>query len=95
MTDSPPTARPQVLPVFVRAPWAPKFRGPNSAVSLKERMSQTKYLADLQGLTEQQRLQFLLGCLEGGAKREVLAASEAKRSPPRAVLDYLTETKAS
>ncbi|XP_062386073.1 uncharacterized protein LOC134073108 [Sardina pilchardus] len=74
-----------------RAPWAPKFRGPGSDVSLKEWTSQTKYLADLQGLTEQQRLQFLLGSLEGEAKRELQAAPEEKRSTPQAVLAYLKD----
>lgn len=91
MADEAPVARPQVLPVFVGAPWAPKFRGPNSDVSLKEWISQTSYLADLQGLTEQQRLQFLLGSLEGEAKREVQAAPEDKRNTFQAVLSYLKD----
>lgn len=91
MADEAPVARPQVLPVFVGAPWAPKFRGPNSDLSLKEWTSQTKYLADLQGLTEQQRLQFILGSLEGEAKRELQAAPEEKRTTFQAVLDYLKD----
>lgn len=91
MPDPAPEPRPQVMPVFVGAPWGPKFRGPNSDVSLKDWTAQTKYLADLQGLTEPQRLQFLLGSLEGEARREVLAAAEAKRNTSKAVLDYLKE----
>lgn len=91
MTDEAPVARPQVLPVFMGAPWAPKFRGPSSDVSLKEWISQTTYLADLQGLTGPQRLQFLLGSLEGEAKREVQAAPEEKRNTFKAVLDYLQD----
>lgn len=86
-----PAARPQVMPVFLGAPWAQRFGGPGSELSLHEWKTQTEYLAGLQGLSEQQKLQFVLGSLEGEAKREVQAAPRAARANAKAAFDYLTE----
>lgn len=86
-----PAARPQVMPVFMGAPWAQMFGGPGSELKLSEWKAQIEYLAGLQGLNEQQRLQFVLGSLEGEAKREVQAASGAARANASAVFDFLSE----
>ncbi|KAK0149381.1 hypothetical protein N1851_009894 [Merluccius polli] len=48
-----------------------------------------EYLAGLQGLSESQKLQFVLGSLEGEAKREVQASSEDKRDSAKHVFDFL------
>lgn len=85
-----PAARPQVMPVFMGAPWAQRFRGPGSELSLQEWKTQTEYLTGLQGLSEQQKLQFVLGSLEGDAKREVQATPGASRANSKAVFDFLT-----
>lgn len=87
--DEAPAARPQVMPVFMGAPWAQRFGGKGSELSLQEWKSQTEYLAGLQGLSEHQRLQFVLGSLEGEAKREVQAAPEDRRNNSNAVFDFL------
>lgn len=48
-----------------------------------------EYLAGLQGLSEPQKLQFVLGSLEGEAKREILAAPEENRENVKKVFDFL------
>lgn len=78
--EAAPVGRPSVMPVFMGAPWAPRFGGSGSELQLKEWESQTKYLASLQGLNERQQVQFVLGSLEGEAKREVLAVGEGSRN---------------
>lgn len=81
--------RPTAMPVFMGAPWAPRFGG--SELALGEWMSQTKYLAGLQGLSEQQQVQFALGSLEGEAKREVLAVAVGERNTAGKIFDLLQE----
>lgn len=83
--------RPQVMPVFMGAPWAQRFGGSGADLKVGEWVTQTNYLAGLQGLTGQQKLQFVLSSLEGEAKREVLAAPEGNRNTAKAVFDLLTE----
>lgn len=79
------------MPVFMGALWAQRFGGSGSELSLQEWKTQKNYLAGLQGLSEPQKLQFVLGSLEGEAKREVQAAPEDRRNTPKAVFDFLTE----
>lgn len=85
-----PAVRPQVMPVFMGAPWAQRFGGPGSELSLQEWKTQTEYLAGLQGLSEQQKLQFVLGSLKGDTKREVQATPGASLANAKAVFDFLT-----
>ncbi|KAG1960358.1 interleukin-1 receptor accessory protein-like 1-A [Pimephales promelas] len=84
-----PAARPQVMPIFMGAPWAQRYGGPGSELSLQDWKAQMEYLAGLQGLSAAQRVQFVLGSLEGEAKREVLAASEATRATAKTIFDFL------
>jgi hypothetical protein len=86
-----PAARPQVMPVFMGAPWAQRYGGPGSELGLQDWKAQTEYLAGLQGLNGQQKVQFVLGSLEGEAKREVLAASGTVRATAGAIFEFLTE----
>ncbi|KAL2085948.1 hypothetical protein ACEWY4_019268 [Coilia grayii] len=79
------------MPVFMGAPWAQRFGGPGSELKVGKWVAQINYLASLQGLTEQQKLQFVLSSLEGEAKKEVQAASAEQRSTAQAVFDLLTE----
>ncbi len=85
-----PAARPQVMPIFMGAPWAQRYGGPGSELSLSEWRAQVEYLAGLQGLSAPQTLQFILNSLEGEARREVQAAPEATRATAQAVFDFLT-----
>ncbi|XP_063078355.1 uncharacterized protein LOC134468350 isoform X2 [Engraulis encrasicolus] len=65
MTDPAGAApRPSVMPVFMGAPWAPRFGGPGSELQLQEWVSQTKYLAGLQGLSDQQQVRELFNRLK-------------------------------
>lgn len=83
-------ARPQVMPVFMGAPWAQRYGGPGSELPLQDWKTQTEYLAGLQGLSDVQKTQFVLGSLEGEAKREVLAAPSTARATAKAIFDFLT-----
>ncbi len=49
-----PAARPQVMPIFMGAPWAQRYGGPGSELSLSEWRAQVEYLAGLQGLSAPQ-----------------------------------------
>lgn len=84
-----PGGRPRVMPVFMGTPWAQKFGGSGSELSLLEWKAQIEYLVELQGLSESQKLQFILRSLEGEAKREVQAASGEAQATARAVFDFL------
>ena len=83
--------RPQVMPVFMGAPWAQRYGGPGSELSLPDWKTQMEYLASLQGLSDTQKTQFVLGSLEGEARREVLAAPSAARATAKALFDFLAE----
>ncbi|KAG1945839.1 interleukin-1 receptor accessory protein-like 1-A [Pimephales promelas] len=86
-----PVGRTQVMPVFMGAPWAQRYGGPGSELGLQEWKMQITYLAGLQGLSDPQKIQFVLGSLEGKAKREVMAAPEVVRATAKAIFDFLTE----
>lgn len=85
-----PVGRPHVMPIFMGAPWAQKYGGPGSELSLSAWKTQVEYLAGLQGLNATQKTQFILNSLEGEARREVQAAPEATRATAQALLDFLT-----
>lgn len=92
MTDEEVRAvRPQVMPVFMGAPWAQRYGGPGSELSFPDWKKQMEYLASLQGLSDTQKTQFVLGSLEGEARREVLAAPSAVRATAKALFDFLAE----
>lgn len=85
-----PVGHPHVMPIFMGAPWAQKYGGPGSELSLSAWKTQVEYLAGLQGLNATQKTQFILNSLEGDARREVQAAPEATRATAQAILDFLT-----
>nr|XP_055048838.1 uncharacterized protein LOC129434029 [Misgurnus anguillicaudatus]XP_055048923.1 uncharacterized protein LOC129434029 [Misgurnus anguillicaudatus]XP_055048991.1 uncharacterized protein LOC129434029 [Misgurnus anguillicaudatus] len=92
MTDNAgPAAQPRAVPVFMGSPWIQKYGGTESGVRLTEWKAQLEYLADLQGLSVAQRLQFVLNSLEGEARREVQAAPEAVRTSAQTIFQFLTE----
>lgn len=85
-----PVVRQPVMPFFMGAPWAQKYGGPGSELSLSAWKTQVEYLAGLQGLSAPQKVQFVLNSLEGEARREVQAAPEATRITVQAIFDFLT-----
>lgn len=85
-----PADRPRVMtPLLMGAPWAQRFGGSTSESGLQEWTAQIKYLSDLQGLTETQQVQFILGSLEGEAKREILAVEARNRDTSKKIFDLL------
>ncbi|XP_073727083.1 uncharacterized protein [Misgurnus anguillicaudatus] len=92
MTDNAgPAAPPRATSVIMGSPWVQKYGGAESEVRLTEWRAQLEYLADLQGLSAAQRLQFVLNSLEGEARREVQAAPEAIRATAQTVFQFLAE----
>lgn len=85
-----PAARQPMASMFIGVPWAQKYGGPGSELSLTDWKAQVEYLAGLQGLREAQRIQFVLNSLEGEAKREVRAAPETVRATPQAIFEFLS-----
>ena len=85
-----PVVRQSAMPIFMGAPWAQKYGGPGSEVSLSCWKAQVEYLAGLQGLSAPQKVQFVLNSLEGEARREVQAAPEANRTTAQAIFEFLT-----
>lgn len=82
--------RSQFMPVFMGSPWAQKFGGQGSDVNFEDWVSQIEYLVSVQRLSEPQQIQFILGSLEGEAKREVLAVGEASRNTTKKIFELLS-----
>lgn len=85
-----PAARQPMAAMFMGVPWAQKYGGSGSELSLTDWRAQVEYLAGLQGLREAQKIQFVLNSLEGEAKREVRAAPEAVRATTQAIFEFLS-----
>lgn len=69
-----------LMPWFMGSPWVPKFSGKGGAAALREWKTQIEAFLRAQGLSGQQKVDFVLNALEGDAKREVLLAEEGKRN---------------
>lgn len=67
-----------LMPWFMGSPWVPKFSGKGGAAALREWKTQIEAFLRAQGLSGQQKVDFVLNALEGDAKREVLLAEEGK-----------------
>lgn len=85
-----PGPRRQAMPIFMGAPWAQKYGGPGSEMSLSTWRAQVEYLSGLQGLNATQEVQFILNSLEGEARREVQAAPAVTRTTAQAIFDFLS-----
>ncbi|KAL7837443.1 hypothetical protein SRHO_G00271540 [Serrasalmus rhombeus] len=78
----PQATGPLMMPFFMGGPWMPKFDGAGT-VKLGEWKAQMKYMLSVQRLSEQYQVQFLMGFLDGDARREVLALEEEDRDTPK------------
>ncbi|KAJ8254743.1 hypothetical protein GJAV_G00196890 [Gymnothorax javanicus] len=65
---------------FVISPWVPKFSGKGGADALREWQAQMEAFLRAQGLSGQQKVDFVLSALEGDARREVSLAGAIKRN---------------
>lgn len=78
-----------MMPFFMGGPWMCKFDGLGT-VKLGEWKTQIKYMLSVQRLSAQQQVQFLVGSLDGDARREVLALEEEDRDTTKKIFDLLT-----
>lgn len=86
-------AQPQIanvfMPWFMGAPWVPKFSGEGESCRFIEWRTQIEALIRAQGLSAEQRVDFVLSALEGNAKREVALLASEKRNTDTAILQEL------
>ncbi|XP_041967792.1 uncharacterized protein LOC121724918 [Alosa sapidissima] len=68
-----------LMPWFMGGPWIPKFSGKGGGATYGEWQAQIEAFLRAQGLSGQQKLDFILSALEGEAKQEVLLAEPDKR----------------
>lgn len=86
--SSNPTVTAQfVMPWFMGAAWIPKFDGDKT--KFEEWKGQVGAMLRAQGLNQQQQADFLLGALEGEAKRELQLVEPENKNTGQKVLDVL------
>ena len=76
-----------ILPWFMGAAWVPKFSGETNKFT--EWRSQVEVMLRAQGLSQQQQTDFVLGALEGDAKREIMLLGQNQRDTHKKILDSL------
>lgn len=76
-----------VTPWFMGAAWIPKFDG--NRAKFGEWRVQVEAMLRVQGLNEQKQADFLLGALEGNAKRELHLVQPASKNTGVKVLQQL------
>ncbi len=76
-----------VMPWFMGAAWIPKFAGEKTKFGEWE--VQVEAMLRAQGLNEQQQADFVLGALEGEAKRELQLINPREKDTAQKVLDVL------
>ena len=80
-----------MMPFFMGGPWVPKFSGTGSEVKFGEWRSQTETMLSFQPIRDSQKADFVLGLLEGEAKREILTLDRTDRNNPRKIFEVLSE----
>lgn len=79
-----------MIMVFVMgSPWMQKFTGECSEAKLGEWKLHIETMLSFQPLTDLQKEDFVLGPLEGEAKREILALERGCRDTPKKIFDVL------
>lgn len=86
-SSNPPVTAQFVMPWFMGAAWIPKFDGDKT--KFKEWRGQVEAMLRAQGLTPQQQADFLLGALEGEAKRELHLVEPENKNTGQKVLEAL------
>lgn len=78
-----------VMPWFMGVPWVPKFSGDCDQVKFGEWIWQIEAMLRAQGLSEQQKADFVIGALEGSARREILLLETNLRATAVQILSQL------
>ncbi|CAL9687354.1 unnamed protein product [Knipowitschia caucasica] len=76
-----------MMPWFMGAAWIPKFGGKRDQFG--EWKAQVEAMLRAQGLSQQQQVDFVLGALEGDAKREIMLASANEKDTSAKIMDLL------
>uniref|UniRef100_A0A8C6WFB9 Paraneoplastic antigen Ma-like C-terminal domain-containing protein n=1 Tax=Neogobius melanostomus TaxID=47308 RepID=A0A8C6WFB9_9GOBI len=80
-----------VMPWFMGVPWVPKFSGECDQVKFGEWVWQIEAMLRAQGLSDQQRADFVIGALEGSARREILLLESNLRTTAAQILFHLKD----
>lgn len=78
-------------PFFLGAPWVPKYGGTGSDMRFREWKAQIQAMLRAQAWTAAQQCDFVLGALEGEAKREVWILEAADRATTDHIFQYLED----
>lgn len=74
---------------FMGSPWLPKFNGTGSEIKFGEWKSQVETMLGFQPIRDSWEADFVLGLLEGEAKREILTLERTDRNTPKKIFDVL------
>ncbi|MGH0117200.1 UNVERIFIED_CONTAM: hypothetical protein FKN15_046121 [Acipenser sinensis] len=80
-----------MMPFSMGSPWIPKFKGTGAEVKWGEWKREMSAMMRMQTLTEGQKVDFLVGALEGDAKRKILMLDRADRTTSQQVFDHFGE----
>lgn len=80
-----------MMPFFMGGPWVSKFSGAHSEVKFGEWRSQIETMLTLQPIRDTQKADFVLGLLDGEAKREILALDRTDRNTSKKIFDALSD----
>lgn len=86
-TSNQPITAQFIMPWFMGAAWIPKFDGDKS--KFEEWRGQVEVMLRAQGLNPEQQADFLLGALEGEAKRELHLVESENKNTGQKVLEAL------
>ncbi|KAL2087263.1 hypothetical protein ACEWY4_018322 [Coilia grayii] len=78
-----------MMPWFMGGPWIPKFSGKGGAAAFEEWRGQMEAFLRAQGLSGQQRVDFILSALEGEAKQEIQLVAPTDKDTDVEVFDVL------
>lgn len=70
-------------------PWVPKFSGDGGQTKFRDWKIQIEAMLRAQGLTDTQKTDFVIGALDGVARREVLLLEDTKRNSATEILKVL------
>lgn len=77
-------------PYFIGSPWVPRFKGADSGLSYGEWKAQVKFmLSSMPSRSNVQKSDFIIGALDGEARREVVILAAEQRSTPALIFKYL------
>lgn len=77
-------------PYFIGSPWVPRFKGTDSGSSYGEWKAHIKFmLSSMPSWTNLQQSDFIIGALDGEARREVVILTAEQRSTPAKIFKYL------